>query len=130
MRTWLVMLFGAVVLVGCGVILAFQNLGNAALYATVASFFLALLTAAGSLLVLSRSKSDEGAAHGATESKSSGRVFVRKGALNLVHGNENVQTGDRSIMFVNQAEPQHPGLDRARWPARGKRWVGSFSRHA
>ena len=111
MRTWLVMLLGAVVLVGCGVFLAFQNLGNAALYATVASFFLALLTGAGSLLVLSRSKPDGEAAHGATESKSSGRVLVRKRTINLLRGNENVQTGEGSIMVVNQAEPQHPGAE-------------------
>jgi hypothetical protein len=120
-RTWLVVLLGAVALVGCSVFLAFQNLGNAALDATVASFFLALLTAAGSLLVLSRSKSRQEDAHGAKEGKSVGRVFVRKQTINLLRGNENVQTGDGSIMVVNQAGPHHPSLERGRRPPRGGR---------
>jgi len=129
-RAWLIVLLGAVALVGCGVFLAFQNLGNAALYATVASFFLALLTAAASLLVLSRSKRNEEAAHSATESKSSGRFLVRKRTINLLRGNENVQTGDGSIMVVNQAGLQHSSPERDRGPARGVRWGRSSRRQA
>jgi hypothetical protein len=120
-RTWLVVLLGAAALVGCSVFLAFQNLGNAALDATVASFFLALLTAAGSLIVLSRSKSRQEATHGAKESKSTGRVLGPKRIINILRGNENVQTGDGSIMVVNQAGPQHPSLERHRRPARSGR---------
>jgi hypothetical protein len=120
-RTWLVVLLGAVALVGCSVFLAFQNLGNAALDATVASFFVALLTAAGSLLVLSRSKSRKEDAHRAEESKSTGSGLARKRTINILRGNENVQTGDGSIMVVNQAGPQHPSLERDHRPARRRR---------
>jgi hypothetical protein len=120
-RTWLVVLLGAVALVGCSVFVAFQNLGNAALDATVASFFLALLTASGSLIVLSRSRSRQEGAHNAKESQSTGRVLVRKRAINILRGNKNVQTGDGSIMVVNQAGPQHPSLERDHRPARRRR---------
>jgi hypothetical protein len=119
MRTRLVVLLSAVALAGCSVFLAFQNLANAALDATVASFFLALLTASGSLLALSRSKSRPEGPHGAKESKSNGRDLARKRTISILHGNENVQTGDGSIMVVNQAEPQHPSLERDHRPARG-----------
>lgn len=115
------MLLGALALVGCSVFLALQNLGNAALDATVASFFLALLTAAGSLLILSRSKSRQEVAHGAKESTSTGRVLVRKRTLNILRRNENVQTGDGAIMVVDQAGPQHPSMERDRRAARGGR---------
>jgi len=48
----------AIVLVGCGIFVAFQNLGIADDYAIIASFFLALVTAAASLFTFASSKSE------------------------------------------------------------------------
>lgn len=47
MRVWLAMLAVAVVLAGCGIFFALQDLGTANEYASIASFFLALLIASG-----------------------------------------------------------------------------------
>lgn len=62
MRMWLALLLGATILIGCGTFFALQNLGNATEYASVASFFLALITAVGSMLTFARSKT--GKEHG------------------------------------------------------------------
>ena len=59
MPWWAVLAAGAVVFVGCGIFLALQSLGTANDYATIASFFLALVTAIGSWLSLARSRQDK-----------------------------------------------------------------------
>jgi hypothetical protein len=93
---WLVMGAGAVVLVGCGVFFALQDLGHADQYASVASFFLALLTAIGSVVALARSKSKEQHADGSQENQR-----PRRGpAVNLAWGNENVQQGDGTVANI------------------------------
>jgi hypothetical protein len=53
---WAVLSAGAAVFVGCGIFFAFQGLGAANDYATIASFFLALVTAIGSWFSLARSR--------------------------------------------------------------------------
>jgi hypothetical protein len=53
---WAALSAGAVVFIGCGIFFAFQDLGTANDYTTIASFFLALLIAAGSLVSFLRSK--------------------------------------------------------------------------
>lgn len=58
---WAVLSDGAVVFIGCGIFFAFQSLGTANDYASIASFFVALLTAAGSLFSLVRSKQEKAA---------------------------------------------------------------------
>lgn len=58
-RTWAVLSAGAAVFIGCGIFFAFQDLGTANAYATIASFFLALVTAVGSLVSLAHSKQEK-----------------------------------------------------------------------
>jgi hypothetical protein len=58
-RIWLTLLLGAAVLLGCGVFFAFQDLGNATEYASVASFFLALITGVASMLSFARTKASK-----------------------------------------------------------------------
>jgi hypothetical protein len=95
---WLVMGAGAVVLVGCGVFFAFQNLGHADQYASVASFFLALLTAIASAVALARSKSKEQRADGREENQP-----PRRGpTVNLAWGNEHVQQGDGTVANITK----------------------------
>jgi Na+/melibiose symporter-like transporter len=102
---WLAMLASAAVLVGCGVFFALQDLGNAGQYAGVASFFLALLTAAGSLVSLARSKSREQAAKGSEGNQHR----VARTTLVLAWRNKYFQHGDRPIMIINEtAEPAIP----------------------
>jgi hypothetical protein len=55
-RIWLTLLLGAVVLIGCGIFFAFQGLGDATEYASVASVFLALITTVASMLSFARIK--------------------------------------------------------------------------
>ena len=62
MPLWAAMSAGAAVFISCGIFFAFQDLGTANDYATIASFFLALLTAVGSLLCFTRSKKAKEAA--------------------------------------------------------------------
>jgi hypothetical protein len=59
MPLWATLSAGAAVFIGCGIFFAFQDLGTANDYATIASFFLALLTAGGSLLSFKRSKQEK-----------------------------------------------------------------------
>jgi len=56
---WAALSAGAAVFIGCGIFFAFQDLGTANDYATIASFFLALVTAVGSLVSLVRSKQEK-----------------------------------------------------------------------
>jgi hypothetical protein len=86
---WLAMLVIATVLVGCGIFFAFQNLGTANEYASIASFFLALLTAAGSALSLTRSKSAKEASNKAGENQHQGHGT----SFNIAMNNEIVQQG-------------------------------------
>jgi hypothetical protein len=58
-RLWAALSAGAAVFIGCGVFFALQNLGTANDYATIASFFLALVTAVWSLVSLTRSKQEK-----------------------------------------------------------------------
>jgi hypothetical protein len=91
---WLVMGAGAVVLVGCGVFFAVQDLGHADQYASVASFFLALLTAIASAVALARSKSKEEHAEGQRP---------RRGpTVNLAWRNEHVQQGDGTVANITK----------------------------
>jgi membrane protein implicated in regulation of membrane protease activity len=108
-RMWLVMGAGAVVLVACGVFFAFQDLGHADQYASVASFFLALLTAIASAVALARSKRKEQSAD-STESQRSGR----RGALNVAIGNTNVQQGDGNSAEVIVVRPSRKASRRNR----------------
>lgn len=104
MRMWLVMGAGAVVLVGCGVFFALQDLGHAEQYASVASFFLALLTATGSVVALSRSKSREQHASGGGENQPS----RRSPTINVAWGNEHVQQGDGTIANITKIVEARP----------------------
>jgi hypothetical protein len=90
------MLVSAAVLVGCGIFFAFQDLGKADQYASVGSFFLALLTAVGSVLTLARSKSDKAADNEGVENQPNGRSGTRNFAL----FNEVVHIGDGSTTNI------------------------------
>jgi hypothetical protein len=94
-RVWLILLVGAAALIGCGIFFAVQNLGHADEYASVASFFLALLTAIGSVLSVARSKSDKDAPEPAADSrgKSSWQTTI-KGNVGAL------QQGDGSVMKI------------------------------
>ena len=98
MRMWLVMGAGAIVLVACGVFFAFQGLGHADQYASVASFFLALLTAIASAVALARSKSKERRADGSEDNRPS-----RWGpTVNLAWRNQHVQQGDGTVANITK----------------------------
>jgi hypothetical protein len=77
MPLWVALSAGAAVFIGCGIFFAFQDLGTANAYATIASFFLALLTAAGSLFTFARSKREQATAQQG-EQPAVGRMTVRK----------------------------------------------------
>jgi hypothetical protein len=98
MRMWLALLAGAAVLVGCGLFFAFQDLGRADQYASIASFFLALLTTVGSLLALARSKPKEKSAEGSKEHQPAGPGPN----YNVALWNENVQQGPWSVANVTK----------------------------
>lgn len=106
---WLALLAGAVVLVGCGVFFAVQDLGRAEEYASVASFFLALLTAIGSVLSLTRSRSKERTDGGGEQGKLPGRGMT----VNYAWRNDVVQTGDRATASVTKILGQ-PSRKRSR----------------
>jgi hypothetical protein len=105
MRVWLALLAGAAVLLGCGVFFAVQDLGKAEEYASVASFFLALLTAIGSVLSLIRSRSKERTAGDGEQGKPPGRGTT----VNYAWGNDVVQTGEGSYGNVIKIVGQPPG---------------------
>lgn len=89
MRTWHILLAGAAVLVGCGIFLALQDLGTATNWASVGSFFLALLTGIGSVLSLVSAKSKQ---------ESSGQASGRSWILNLF--NQVVMNGDHNRVDI------------------------------
>lgn len=92
MRMWLAMLAIAVVLTGCGILFALQDLGTANEYASIASFFLALLTASGSVLSLTRAKAENQNRKSREESPAGTRdapVYIATGNENVVQGNHN-----------------------------------------
>jgi hypothetical protein len=100
MPIWVALSLGAAVFVGCGVIFAFQDLGTATDYATIASFFLALLTAAGSLLSFARSKREHEAA---PDDKGSQKPAL--GRLMIFGNVGGVQQGNRTRMDVTMYPP-------------------------
>jgi hypothetical protein len=100
---WAALSSGAAVLIGCGIFFAFQDLGTANDYATIASFFLALLIAIGSALSFVRSKQEpETAAPGeGLGQKSTGRSqtinngsagVIQNGGRNRFRGTINMPT--------------------------------------
>ncbi len=105
MRMWLAMLAVAAVLTGCGVFFALQDLGTANEYASIASFFLALLTAGGSVLSLTRSKPTHQGARSRKENPRNARGAPR----NLAVGNDVVVQGDRAHVEYTKFVEQRPG---------------------
>lgn len=94
---WAALSICAAVLIGCGIFFALQDLGTANDYATIGSFFLALVAAAGSLLSFARSKQQAEAAarHEARQSQqpSSGSM--------INHGNiGNYQSGPGAVAHI------------------------------
>jgi len=99
MPLWAAMSVGAAVFIGCGIFFALQDLGAANDYATIASFFLALLTAGGSLLSFMYSKREQPADPRGQESrKPASRSYV------WVRNAKAVQIGDHNQqdITVNQ----------------------------
>jgi threonine/homoserine/homoserine lactone efflux protein len=91
MPLWAAMSVGAAVFIGGGIFFALQDLGTANDYATIASFFLALLTAGGSLLSFMHSKREQPPdPHGQESRKPASRSYV------LVRNAKAVQIGDHN----------------------------------
>src|SRR5579862_3011958 len=90
---WAALFAGAAVFIGCGIFFAFQDLGTANDYATIASFFLALLTAAGSLVSFVRSKqTPETAQKEAAETRApAGNAVVILGHVDTVLNGDHTQ---------------------------------------
>lgn len=103
MRLWHAWLAGAAVLIGCGIFLALQDLGTATDWASVGSFFLALVTGIGSALsfVSTRSRK-EASAH-----RENSRVRGHGTVINV--GNQMVVNGDHSHVKATFGEPPPPG---------------------
>jgi hypothetical protein len=103
MKMWLIMLATAVVLTGCGVFFALQDLGAANDYATIASFFLALLTASASVLSLTRSKVKIRDESGSKENPHE----ARGATVNVAYDNDNVVQGDGNhVGYIKIVAPQ------------------------
>ena len=98
MRMWLALLASAVILVGSGIFFATQSLGRADQYASVASFFLALLTAVTAVFSLLHSRSKPQVT-GGTGDKAA-RPPRRTTVLNLAWRNKAVQYGSHSTMNI------------------------------
>jgi hypothetical protein len=99
MRVWQVSLAGAAVLIGCGIFLALQDLGTATNWASVGSFFLALVTGIGSVLsFLSAKSKKEASAH-----RGNNQVRGRGTFINV--GNQMVVNGDHSHVEATFGEP-------------------------
>jgi hypothetical protein len=115
MRMWHVSLAGAAVLIGCGIFLALQDLGTATNWASVGSFFLALVTGIGSVLSFVSAKSKKKAsAH-----RGNNRVRGRGKIINV--GNQIVVIGDRPHVEATFGEPppsQSKGQRKSRPTAR------------
>lgn len=104
MRTWLAMLAIAAVLIGCGTFFALQDVGTANEYASIASFFLALVTTCGSVFSLVRSKAKD-------QAKSSTKQpdEMHSGPTNIAFGNEIVLQGEGAhVKYTKIIKPQ-PG---------------------
>ena len=97
---WAALSGGAAVFIGCGIFFAFQDLGTANEYATIASFFLALLTAAGSLLSFTRSKREQEAG-----SRGEGSQKPAHGSLIVFGDVGGLQQGDHTRMDVTVDRP-------------------------
>lgn len=98
MPLWAALSASAAVFIGCGIFFAFQDLGTANDYATIASFFLALLTAAGSLLSFLRSKDGQDATtHGQGSRNRVHRSLVVLGNVK----DSGIQIGHRNRMKVS-----------------------------
>jgi len=108
---WLALLASAVILAGAGIFFAVQSLGRADQYASVASFFVALLTAIASALALLRSRSKpritEGSENKPLQSSSRPAVF------NFAWRNKAVQYGPRSTMNITEVAKQKSRKDRS-----------------
>ncbi|HEY3015383.1 MAG TPA: hypothetical protein VGJ41_09765 [Nocardioides sp.] len=95
-RAWLVLLAVSAVLVAVGIFFASQDLGTADQYASVASFFLALVGVA--VAIVARFRSRQGAA-GSTEAQPD-RPEPKGGTVNLAIGNTYLQQGSNNVMNV------------------------------
>jgi hypothetical protein len=111
MPLWAALSAGAAVLIGCGIFFALQDIGTANEWASIGSFFLALVTAVGSLLSLVRSKQEkEPAAH-----KGSGRKPARASIMfawrngQVVHG-DHIDLGDVNI-YMSPSSKKRKGTE-------------------
>jgi uncharacterized protein YceK len=104
MRMWLAMLAVAVVLTGCGVFFALQDLGTANGYASIASFFLALLTASGSVISRIRSKPKDRTDSGSNETPGA----TLSGPVNVAFDNILVQQGPNASAKIKKIVDQRP----------------------
>jgi hypothetical protein len=105
-RVWLILLTCAAVLTGCGIFFAMQDLGTANEYASIASFFLALLTAAGSVLSMARAKP------GKDISESAAKRRGNSSWQTTINGNVGaLQQGDGSVMEITLDATPTPKSD-------------------
>jgi hypothetical protein len=113
MRMWLAMLAVAVVLTGCGVFFALQDLGTASEYASIASFFLALLTASGSVISRAQSRPKD-----LTDSSSSRENpgSVPGGPVNVAFDNTVVQQGPNAHAKIKKIVDRRPERKARRSP--------------
>jgi hypothetical protein len=83
---WVALSICAVALIGCGVFFALQDLGTANDYATVASFFLALITAVGSVVSFVHSKHEAMPTHdeAAQRRQGSGGTIFTFGPVGMI----------------------------------------------
>jgi hypothetical protein len=99
MRTWHILLVGAVVLIGCGIFFALQDFGTSTNWASIGSFFLALVVGIGSVLSLVSSKAKKGASSHGSNDQPHGRGII----VNL--RNKMVVNGDHSHVEATFGEP-------------------------
>jgi hypothetical protein len=101
---WVALSVGAAVFIGCGIFFAVQNLGTANDYATIASFFLALLTAIGSALSFLRSKKEESPPHSTGQAQEpSGGTVVNLGYIgSYQHGD-----GNYADVYIDASGQEH-----------------------
>jgi hypothetical protein len=112
MRMWLAMLAVAVVLAGCGVLFAFQDLGTANEYASIASFFLALLVASGSVISLARSRPKDRAGSSSEENPG----VMPNGPVNVAFDNIIVQQGPNANVKIKKIVDLRPERKARRSP--------------
>ena len=104
MRVWLAMLAVAVVLAGCGIFFALQDLGTANGYASIASFFLALLIASGSVISLDRSKPKDRTDSSSKENPDA----IFSGPVNVAFDNIIVQQGPNANVKIKKIVDLRP----------------------